>query len=60
VDEARAVLERLERIDRLERRLLAEVRALVREGERWVGAEGAGVEAAATALARCRRILERA
>jgi hypothetical protein len=59
VDEARQVLARLERIDGLERRLLAEVRALVREGERWAEAEGDGAEAAAAALVRCRRILDR-
>jgi hypothetical protein len=59
VEEARRVLARLERIDELERRLLAEVRALVREGERWAEAEGEGAEAAAAALERCRRILAR-
>jgi hypothetical protein len=58
VEEARRVLARLERIDELERRLLAEVRALVAEGERWAAAEGPGAEPAAAALARCRAILE--
>jgi hypothetical protein len=57
VEEARRVLDRLERIDELERRLLAEVRALVLEGERWAAAEGDGAETARAALARCRRIL---
>jgi hypothetical protein len=59
VDEARAVLARLERIDELERRLLAEVCALVREGERWAAAEGGDTAAAEAALARCRSILAR-
>ncbi|HET8606728.1 MAG TPA: hypothetical protein VFL66_06820 [Gaiellaceae bacterium] len=59
MDEARTVLARLERIDRLERRLLAEVERLVVEGERWLEAEGAGAERAAAALDRCRRILQR-
>jgi hypothetical protein len=60
MDEARAVIERLERIDVLEREgapaeaLLAEVRELLREGEAWIAAEGAGADAAAEALARCR------
>lgn len=60
MDEARQVLRRLERIDELERRLRAEVVALVEEGDRWTSAEGTGAEAAAGALARCRRLLERA
>jgi hypothetical protein len=58
VEEARRVLDRLERIDELERRLLAEVQALVREGERWAAAEGSGAETARAALDRCRRILD--
>jgi hypothetical protein len=47
MDEARAVLERLERIDRLERvgtppgELLEEVRALLTEAEAWVRASRA-------------------
>ncbi len=57
MEEARALLARLERIDALERRLLSEVRALVAEGERWAEAEGAGTDAARSALARCRGIL---
>lgn len=59
MDEARRVLERLERIDALERELLAEVERLVVDGERWVAAEGPGAEAAAAALARCRLLLRR-
>jgi hypothetical protein len=39
VDEARLVLARLQRIDALERRLLAELRALAPEAERWAGRE---------------------
>jgi hypothetical protein len=45
MDEARAVLARLERIDALEREaaalplVLAELRELVREVEAWVGSE---------------------
>ena len=58
VDEARAVLERLERIEALEHRgapageLLDELRALVREAEAWVRVEGD--ERAADAVERCR------
>ena len=61
MDEARQVLERLERIDALRREgapvadLLAEVRSLLAEGERWIAAERPGsVERARTALADCR------
>jgi hypothetical protein len=60
MDEARAVMHRLERIEALEREgatpqlLLAEVRELLREGEAWVRAEGEGAELAAEALERCR------
>jgi hypothetical protein len=59
MDEARAMLRRLRRIDELEQRLLHEVRALVDDGDRWLAAEGDGAEAAAEALRRCRAILER-
>lgn len=51
MDEARAVLERLERIERLDRTrapaelLLAELRALVAEAEAWSRREGEGEEA---------------
>jgi hypothetical protein len=63
MDEARAVLERLERIERLDRGhapadvLLAELRALVAEAEAWSRREGAGgdaVDALRDALARDR------
>ena len=61
MDEARQVLERLERIDALRREgapvadVLAEVRSLLAEGERWIAAERPGsVERARTALADCR------
>jgi hypothetical protein len=58
VDEARAVLERLERIEELEHRgapadaLLAEVRGLLHAAEAWVRIEGD--ERAADAVERCR------
>ena len=61
MDEARAVMERLERIDALEREgadarvVLAEVRELLREGEAWIEAEGGAAVGAAAALHRCRR-----
>jgi hypothetical protein len=61
VDEARAVLRRLRRIERLERErapadsVLGEVRELLAEAEAWLVAEaGADCEAAAAALGRCR------
>lgn len=59
VEEARAVLERLDRIARLEREhvpadvLLGEVRALLAEAEVWSRREGAGGEA----VERCRAAL---
>jgi hypothetical protein len=59
VDEARAVIHRLERIEALDRegagpkQLLAEVRELLREGEAWLEAEGVGTGLAAAALERC-------
>jgi hypothetical protein len=61
VDEARAVIHRLERIEALERegagpkQLLAEVRELLREGEAWLETEREGTELAADALERCRK-----
>lgn len=61
MDEARAVIHRLERIEALEREgagpalLLAEVRELLREGEAWLEAEREGTELAAKALERCRQ-----
>jgi hypothetical protein len=67
MNEARRVLERLERIDALRRaqapaaQLLAEVRSLLREGESWLATEREeGTEAAWTALERCRERLARA
>jgi hypothetical protein len=60
MDEARAVIHRLERIDALEREgatpqlLLAEVRKLLREGEEWLRAEREGTGPAAEALEHCR------
>jgi hypothetical protein len=60
MDEARAVMQRLERIEALERegagpkQLLAEVRELLREGEAWLEAERDGTDLPADALERCR------
>jgi hypothetical protein len=58
MDEARQVLERLERIDVLRREgapaadLLAEVRSLLAEGERWLATETPeGIDRARAALA---------
>jgi hypothetical protein len=58
MDEARAVIERLDRIERLERdgaspkTLLAELQSLVREAEAWARLEGdERAEAAVAALA---------
>jgi len=63
MDEARAVVRRLERIEALERGrarvgvLLAEVQALLVEAEEWVRAEPGGTEPAEDALERCRDAL---
>ena len=63
MDEARAVLRRLERIEALEREgaparsLLAEVHALVEEADAWIDAERGEAEEAAHALDRCRAAL---
>ena len=60
MDEARAVLHRLERIESLERdgaparSLLAEVHALLEEAEAWVSSEREGADLAEQALQRCR------
>jgi hypothetical protein len=65
VDEARRVIERLERIEELRRAeapapvLLAEVRSLLHEGERWLAVEHPGGNAQA-ALDRCRARIEEA
>jgi hypothetical protein len=60
MDEARRVLERLERIETLDRSaapprlVLEEVRALLSEAEEWVRAERGGADLAEQALRRCR------
>jgi hypothetical protein len=65
VDEARRVLERLERIERLtdgggsRQAILAELEKLVEEGEAWLAAEPGGADEARHALERCRCCLER-
>ena len=64
MEEARRVIDRLERIERLrssgaEREtLLLEVRWLLAEGEAWLAAEPAGTDAARAALDRCRGAFE--
>jgi hypothetical protein len=66
MDEARAVLARLERIEALERGgapaqvLLGEVRGLLHAAEAWVRAEPAGTDLAESALERCRDALRQA
>jgi hypothetical protein len=63
VDEAYAVIERLERIHRLDsegahpKTLIAELRELVREAEDWVRAEGEP-ERAVAAVERCKDALD--
>jgi len=63
MDEARAVLRRLGRIEALEREgaparsLLAEVHALLAEAEAWVASERGGTEPAEAALERAREAL---
>ena len=65
MDEAPRVLERLDRIDRLQAaggsrtRLIAELRALLEEGERWLAAGASNGERARAALVGCRITLER-
>jgi hypothetical protein len=60
MEEARAVLARLDRIETLEREgasaaiMLDEVRALLEEAEAWVRAEPDGLDLAEDALERCR------
>jgi hypothetical protein len=69
MDEARRVIERLERIERLKRsgalpsELLGEIRSLLAEGESWLAAERAAngrvdLDKARTALERCRRRID--
>ena len=66
MDEARAVLARLERIEALEQTgapaevLLDEVRGLLREAEAWVRCEPAGTDLAESALECCREALRQA
>lgn len=63
MDEARAVIERLERIEALDRdeappgALLDELRGLVAEAEAWLRAERPGARAE-TAVDRCRAALD--
>jgi hypothetical protein len=63
MDEARAVLARLERIEALDRAgspaavVLEEVRALLAEAEDWVRAEPCGAAPATGALDRCAEAL---
>jgi hypothetical protein len=60
MDEARKVIERLDRIEALRRGeappaiLLAELRGLLHDGEAWLAAEGRATEDAEAALDRCR------
>ena len=66
MDEARAVLARLEKIEALEadgapaRILLDEVRGLLADAEVWVRTEREGTDLAETALERCREALHQA
>ena len=57
MDEARAVLRRLDRIEALAGELLDELRALVREAETWLRTEPEP-HGAVEALAGCRETLE--
>ena len=63
MDEARAVIARLERIEALEAGgapagvLLDEVRGLLHDAEAWVRAEPSGTDLAETALEHCRDAL---
>lgn len=65
MDEARAVLLRLRRIEALEREgaparsVLAEVHALLAEAEAWLAAEREGADGAERALIRSRAALAR-
>jgi hypothetical protein len=59
VEEARRVIDRLDRIETLKQagapaeELLGEVRALLRDGEAWLASEPAATEQAREALDRC-------
>jgi hypothetical protein len=63
MNEARAVLQRLRRIEALEhegapvRSVLAEVRALLAEAEAWASCERGATDLAEEALERCREAL---
>jgi hypothetical protein len=63
VEEARRVLDRLDRVEQLHlagapaSALLDELRALLGEAEDWLAAEGGGTDVAARALERCREAL---
>jgi hypothetical protein len=63
MDEARAVLARLERIEALDQTgapagvLLDELRGLLADAEAWVRAEPGGADLAQAALERCREAL---
>jgi hypothetical protein len=64
MEEARRVLERLERIESLDRdrarpgELLTELRALLGEAEAWARAERTVPDTAVDAVERCRQMLE--
>jgi hypothetical protein len=64
MDEARRVIERLDRIEALKggqgsrRALLAELRMLLRDGEAWLASEPTGTERARDALRECKLRLE--
>jgi hypothetical protein len=66
MDEARAVLARLERIEELEAssapagQVLDEVRGLLADAEAWVRVEHAGTDLAEASLERCREALREA
>jgi len=65
MEEARRIIDRLERIERLREGggsrlvLLGEVRQLLAEGERWIATEPAGTERASALLDECRARLGR-
>ena len=65
MDEARAVVDRLARIERLAEqgapaeRVREEVRRLLTEAEAWARAEGGGAERALAAVRRCEQALAR-